>query len=103
MGWMIRVLGFDSQQELGIFFSTTVSRTALVPTQPPNQLVPGALFLVVKWPGREADHLPPSSTEVNECVELYLHSNTHSWHGAQLKHRENFTFYLLLAWMSVFK
>jgi hypothetical protein len=26
-------------------------------------------------------------------VELYLHSpNVPSWHGAQLKHRDNFTF-----------
>jgi len=30
-------------------------------------------------------------------VELYLHSpNTPSWRGAQLKHRDNFTFYLYL-------
>jgi hypothetical protein len=30
-----------------------------------------------------------------ECVEIYLHSlNTSSWRGAQLKHRENFTFYV---------
>jgi hypothetical protein len=36
MGWMIRVLGFDSQQGLGIFLFTTMSRTALGPTQPPN-------------------------------------------------------------------
>jgi len=28
----------------------------------------------VKRPGREADHSPPSSAEVKECVELYLHS-----------------------------
>jgi hypothetical protein len=35
--------------------------------------------------GREADHSPPSSTEVKEWVELYLHSpNTTSWRGAQL-------------------
>jgi hypothetical protein len=27
-----------------------------------------------KLPGREADHSPPSSAEVRECVELYLHS-----------------------------
>jgi hypothetical protein len=27
-----------------------------------------------KWPGREADHTPPSSAEVKECVELYIHS-----------------------------
>jgi hypothetical protein len=35
--------------------------------------------------GREADHSPPSSAEVNEWVKLYLHSpNTPSWRGAQL-------------------
>jgi hypothetical protein len=35
--------------------------------------------------GREADHSPPSSAEVKECVALYLHSpNTPSWRGAQL-------------------
>jgi hypothetical protein len=34
--------------------------------------------------------------EVKECVELYLHSpNMSSWHGAQLKYKDNFTFYLL--------
>jgi hypothetical protein len=46
--------------------------------------------------GHEADH-SPSSVDVKECVELYLHSpNTPSWRGAQLKHRNNFTFYLYL-------
>jgi hypothetical protein len=35
--------------------------------------------------GREADHSPPSSAEVKEGVELYLHSpNAPSWRGAQL-------------------
>jgi hypothetical protein len=35
--------------------------------------------------GREADHSPPSGAEVEECVELYLHSpTTPSWRGAQL-------------------
>jgi hypothetical protein len=35
--------------------------------------------------GREADHSPPSSAEVKEWVELYLHSpNTPSWRAAQL-------------------
>jgi hypothetical protein len=34
---------------------------------------------------READHSPPSSAEVKECVELYLHSlNNPSWRGAHL-------------------
>jgi hypothetical protein len=35
--------------------------------------------------GREADHSLPSSAEVKEWLELYLHSpNTPSWCGAQL-------------------
>jgi len=45
--------------------------------------------------GREADHLPSSSAKVKECMKLYFHfPNTLSWRGAQLKHRDNFTFYL---------
>jgi hypothetical protein len=48
--------------------------------------------LGVKQPGHEADHSPPSSAKVKEWVGLYLHSpNTPSWHGAQLKHGDNFT------------
>jgi hypothetical protein len=50
------------------------------------------------FPGGEADNSPPSSAEVKEWVELYFHSpNTPSWRGAQLNHRDNFTFtfYLL--------
>jgi hypothetical protein len=42
-------------------------------------------FLGIKQSGREADHSPPSSAEVKECLDLYLHSpNTPSWRGAQL-------------------
>jgi hypothetical protein len=74
MGWTIGVLGFDSQQGLGIFLFTTMSRTALGPTQPPIQWVPGALSLGVKQQRHEFDHSPPSSAKVKECVELYLHS-----------------------------
>jgi hypothetical protein len=78
---------------LGSFLFTTVSRTSLGPTQPPIQWVRGALLLGVKRPGREADHSPPLSVGVKECVELYLHSpNTPSWRGAQLKYRDNFPF-----------
>jgi hypothetical protein len=41
--------------------------------------------------GREADHSSPFSAEVNEWVELYLHSpHTASWRGAQGEHRDNF-------------
>jgi hypothetical protein len=31
-------------------------------------------FPGIKRPGREADHPPPSSAEVKDCVELYLNS-----------------------------
>jgi hypothetical protein len=82
-GWTIGVLGFDSRWGLGIFLFTTASRTALGPTQPPIPGVPGAVSLGVKRPGREADHSPPSSAEVKESVELYIHSpNTSSWCAA---------------------
>jgi hypothetical protein len=66
MGWMIRVIGFNSQQGLGIFLFSTTSRMALGPTQPPIQWVPGALSLGVKWLGHEVDHSLPSSAEVKE-------------------------------------
>jgi hypothetical protein len=80
------VLGFDSQQGLGIILFTAMSRMALGPTQPPIQWVPGALSLGIKQPGLEADHSPPSSAKVKEWVELYLHSpNMPVWYGAQLK------------------
>jgi hypothetical protein len=46
---------------------TTSSRTALRPTQPPIQWVPGALSLRVKRPGCEAEHSPPSSAEVKNA------------------------------------
>jgi hypothetical protein len=66
MGWMIRVLGFDFQQGLGIFLFTTMSRMALGTSHPPIQCIPVALSLGVKQPGHEADHSPPSSAEVKE-------------------------------------
>jgi hypothetical protein len=53
---------------------------------PPSLLSNGywrALSLGLKRLGRETDLSPPSSSEVKECVELYLHSpNTSSWRGA---------------------
>jgi hypothetical protein len=80
IGAMIAQLG------LGIFLFTTTSRTALGSIQLPVQWVPGALSLGIKQLGREADHSPPSSAEVEECVELYHHSsNMPSWHGSWLK------------------
>jgi hypothetical protein len=63
------------------------------PTQPPIQWVQGPLFLVVKRPGREADHSLPSSTEVKECEELYFHSPQNAFMAwCLVKHRDNFIF-----------
>jgi hypothetical protein len=64
--WTIGILELDSGRGLGILF-ITASRTALGPTQPPIQWVPGALSLGVKQPGRQADHSPPSSAEVKNA------------------------------------
>jgi len=47
---------------------------ALGPTQPPIQWAKRALSLGVKRKEREANHSPPSSAEVKECMELYLRS-----------------------------
>jgi hypothetical protein len=91
-GWTIGVLGFDSRRGLGIFLFTTASRTALGPTRSPIKRVPGVLSLEVKWQGHEADHSSPSTAEVKECVELYLHfRNTPSWRRAQLNNKSTGT------------
>jgi hypothetical protein len=52
-------------------FMLSVSRPILGPTQPHLQWVPGAPFLGVKRPGREADHSPPSSAEVNSWSSTF--------------------------------
>jgi hypothetical protein len=51
----------------------------------------GLTSLLIQWapgeisPRSEADHSPPSSAEVKECVELYFHSPyTSPWRGASL-------------------
>jgi hypothetical protein len=55
----------------------------------------GALSLGVKRPEREADHPPPSSVGVKECVELYLHSQYVFIAWCLVKHRDKFTFTIL--------
>jgi hypothetical protein len=42
------------------------------------------------FPGRKADHSPPSGAEVKEWLELYLHSPSKPpWRGAQLKEKSS--------------
>jgi hypothetical protein len=50
---------------------------------------------VVFHQGREADHSPPSSAEVKEWLELYLHSPIRFKAWCLAKRRDNF-FYLYL-------
>jgi len=53
----------------------------------------GASFPDGKAAGAWSWPLTSISAEFKECVGLYIHSpNTSSWRGAQLKHRDNFTF-----------
>jgi hypothetical protein len=49
------------------FLYATASRPALELTQPPIQWVPAALSPGLERPGHEADHSPPSSSEVNNA------------------------------------
>jgi hypothetical protein len=86
------MIGVRFPAGLGIFLFDTMSRPALGPTQPPNQWVPGDLSLVVKRPGREADHSPPSSSVIKGCVEIYLHSQYVFMAWCLVRHRDNFTF-----------
>jgi hypothetical protein len=60
----------------------------VTPRGPLSLLASGyqGLFPSGKVAGREADYSPPSSAEVKEWMELYLHSpNTPSWRGARLQ------------------
>jgi hypothetical protein len=50
-----------------LFLVATTSRSALGSNQPPIQGVPGVLAPGLKWPGREADHPPPSGAEVKNA------------------------------------
>jgi hypothetical protein len=68
----------ESRQGLGIFLLTTAFKTALKPTQPPMQGVPGALFPGVKRPEREADHTS-SSTEVKSAWRYTPTPSKSSW------------------------
>jgi hypothetical protein len=74
-----------------IFLFSTVSRPALGPTQPPFRWVPRAISPRVKRLGREADHSPPSSAEVNNDGAIPPLPHMSSWHSDKLiKHRDYF-------------
>jgi hypothetical protein len=82
LGYGLDERGFDSRWGLGVFLFTTASRTALGPAQPPIQWIPGGLSLVVKRPGREADHSSHLVSRSRMRGAIPPLSNTPSWHGA---------------------
>jgi hypothetical protein len=56
-----------------IFLFSTSFRPVLGPTHRPIQWVPRALSPEIRWPGREADHSPPTSDEVkNTWIYTYI-------------------------------
>jgi hypothetical protein len=77
---------------LRIFLFTTESRTALEPTQPPIQWVPGAFSLGVKRQGCEADH-PPHLVSRLKNAWSYTSTPQYAFMAwCLVKHRDNFTF-----------
>jgi len=52
---------------LGIFLLTTASTPVLGTSNPPNKLLPGALYPGVKRPEREADHSSATNTDVKNA------------------------------------
>jgi hypothetical protein len=71
--------GFDSRHG-EIFLFSTGSWPILAPTQTRIQRVPVAISPERKRPGRDADHSPPSSTEVKNSRAIPPLSHTSSWH-----------------------
>jgi hypothetical protein len=69
-GWMAEITSWSRKESL---LSSTASRLALVPTQPTIQWVLRALYPGVKRPGREADHSPPTSAEVEK---MWIYTST---------------------------
>jgi hypothetical protein len=63
----------SSRGNLKNFLFSTSSRPALGSTQPPIQLVPGALSLGVKRSGRETDHSPPANVEFEK---MWIYTST---------------------------
>jgi hypothetical protein len=92
LGYALDNCGFESQQGLGIFLFTTMSRLALGPTHPPTESIPRVLSLGVKPLGHKADHSLPFSAEVNVWTISLLPQYTFMvWCSVKKKHRDNFT------------
>jgi hypothetical protein len=85
--------GVRFRTDATVFLYSTASRSALRPSQPPIQWVPGTLSLGIERLGREGDHSPSFSVEVNNGGAISSITHMSSRCGAQfIKYRDNFTF-----------
>jgi hypothetical protein len=98
-GWTIGVLGFDSRRGLGIFLFTTAYRTALRPTQPPIQWVPGAPFLGVKRPGgvKLITHLHLVPKSMSGAISLLSQYTFMAWRSVKAQGQ------IYLPWVMIYK
>jgi hypothetical protein len=82
-GCKIGVLGFDSRRGLGIFSLPSCPDRFWCSLSLLFGGYPRLFFLVIKQPGREADHSPPSSAEVKN-MWIYTSNPSISLHGVVL-------------------
>jgi hypothetical protein len=65
-GFSYQGVGSSSPGRVKNFNFSISSKPALEPTQPPVQWVPWSLSPGINLPGFEADHSPPTSSEVKK-------------------------------------
>jgi hypothetical protein len=75
-----------------IFLFSTTSTPVLWPTQPPIQWALGTFSPVVKRPGREANHSPPTSAEVKDT---WIYTSIPLYVSMGVSTETNFTFTFL--------
>jgi len=66
--------GLDSGKGQGIFLFSKTSRSALGPIQPPAQLVPETLSLVIKWSGHEVNYSSQLELRLNMSGAIYFYT-----------------------------
>jgi hypothetical protein len=80
------------------FHFSTSSRSALRPTQPPTQWVPGTFSVRVKQPGGETAHSPPTSWKVKKKWVYTSTPHMSLWSTDELvTRRVSFVFFFFLA------
>jgi len=104
---ILGVRGFDSRRGLLIILFSTASRPALGPTQGSYSMGTGGSFPGLKRPLREADHSPPSSSEIKNAWRYTTTPQYVFMAWCLVKHRDKFTFIFIvqnasICWRIVF-